>query len=160
MKSGKVNRKVMIGCLFIMGVSLIVSVFIGCGEKIPKTAEETFLKFTHAALRTREKEMKKYATEEYLKNLESVFDMIVISAMWPALVNVEDSKANENQAVLKVNGVDRKKNTVYGIFELKKIDNQWKVSEGNWWYNIDNTPVGASEVNKAFEEQANNLNLR
>jgi hypothetical protein len=123
----------------------------GCPEKKPETPENAFQEFTHAALRNRRKDLQMRATDAYIKQLEGVFDLMVVSAAWPADVSVTETRMLDNgKALLVASGVDRAKKIVFGVFALKLIDARWMVVNGGWNYMSETPPSPLSSADPAW----------
>jgi hypothetical protein len=105
----------------------------GCQTHKADTAENAFRGYTFAALRNRKDTLKKFASAEHIRQLEGLFDLVVVSAAWPANVTVVRAKTRGDIAVVLAQGIDRDKKAVFGAFYLaRQADKTWRVVDGNW----------------------------
>jgi hypothetical protein len=118
----------------ISSVAFLLVFLAACQPTKGTTPEKAFEGFTHAALRNRRKQLLQYATPQYIRELESVFDLMVISASWPANVKVERAAVRGEKAALVAQGLGRQNTSVYGLFLLTKNGEEWKVSGGDWYF--------------------------
>jgi hypothetical protein len=131
--------------LLAVSLSLLILPIAGCPEKKPETPQTAFEEYTHAALRHRRKDLAKRATAKHISDLEGMFDLMVISAAWPANVKILETKMiDDNKALLLANGVDRLNAILHGVFALKKIDGRWMVVGGNWGGYIPGMSAGGA----------------
>jgi hypothetical protein len=120
------------------------------------TPEKAFKGFTDAMLRNRRKDVELYASQEYIHELEGVFDLIVISAAWPANVLIEKVKySGNNKSALIARGVGRKNVTLYGTFLLKKEGADWRVVEGGWRHPFMDGTIPPAPTEKDLDDMLN-----
>lgn len=113
-----------------LGIGLLLA---GCQTHKADTAENAFRGYTFAALRNRKETLKKFATAEHIRQLEGLFDLVVVSAAWPANVSVVRSKTRNGKAVVIAQGLDREKKAAFGAFFVdQQPDKTWRVVEGYW----------------------------
>jgi len=113
-----------------LGVGLLLT---GCQTHKADTAENAFRGYTFAALRNRKETLKKFATAEHIRQLEGLFDLVVVSAAWPANVSVVRSKTRNDKAVVIAQGLDREKKAAFGAFYVhQQTDKTWRVVDGFW----------------------------
>lgn len=112
------------------GIGLLLA---GCQVHKADTAENAFRGYTFAALRNRKETLKKFASAEHIRQLEGLFDLVVVSAAWPANVSVTRSKTRKGKAVIIAQGLDREKKAAFGAFYVdQQPDKTWRVVEGYW----------------------------
>lgn len=105
----------------------------GCQTHRADTAENAFRGYTFAALRNRKETLKKFATAEHIRQLEGLFDLVVVSAAWPANVDIVRSKTRGDKAVVLAQGLARDKRAAFGAFYLdRQTDKTWRVVDGYW----------------------------
>lgn len=113
-----------------LGIGLV---FFGCQTHRADTAENAFRGYTFAALRNRKETLKKFATAEHIRQLEGLFDLVVVSAAWPANVDIVRSKTRGDKAVVLAQGLARDKRAAFGAFYLdRQTDKTWRVVDGYW----------------------------
>ena len=138
--------------LFVPVVLIVNLLIFGCAAKPAKTPQAAFLEFQKAMVFNRRADLQKFASGEYIKQLEAVFDLIVISSQWPADHTIKASQIVGDKAALKVSGTGRQRSDrVVGAFKLEKRNGFWVVTAGDW--------ISASEfvkdVDAAGEEAYN-----
>ena len=115
-------------------LAMFVFVWAACATHKADTPENAFMGYTFAGLRNRKEMLKKFATPEHLLDLESVFDLTLVSASWPANVEIQRSLTRGDTAVVVAQGLGREKTAVFGSFFLsKQKDQTWQVASGGWF---------------------------
>ncbi|OVE75502.1 hypothetical protein BVX98_07535, partial [bacterium F11] len=94
---------------------------------------EAFLSFSKWVKRGNDVGMKKFADPAYVQRLLNSYDgAFLLSEIWPvdpAVVEVIDENGVKN---LTVEARNFKNEIVTGSFQVKKVDELWKVTDGYW----------------------------
>ena len=131
-----------------LSVGIVAMMAGGCAKKAAATPEAAFLEFQKAMVFNRRQALEKYATKEYIQGLESLFDLIVISANWPSNCVIAETKSVGDKAVIKATGQDRPSGErALGVFKLEKTGGFWMVTAGEW--------IRKNEFMSSIDEAAN-----